>query len=168
MEAANTTPLLPLPPPQVITTLMWHGPWLPNQKSGIVLRHMLPSMTCKWPTNHQSLNLSLMMLLLQVVPGTPCLARFSEDDTIYRFEQNFPEGRFFLWRWFTTTVPVVSLCHEYWRRHSIKSQKPRAVVWSRTARWQRFTSWTIVQEVNLCHEYWRANPLNPSITGRLF
>ena len=29
----------------------------------------------------------LMTLSSQVVPGTPCLARFSEDDTIYRFHK---------------------------------------------------------------------------------
>ena len=29
----------------------------------------------------------MITLPSQVVPGTPCLARFSEDDTIYRFDK---------------------------------------------------------------------------------
>lgn len=29
----------------------------------------------------------MLTLPSQVVPGTPCLARFSEDDTIYRFHK---------------------------------------------------------------------------------
>ena len=55
--------------------------------AGMSEKGVAQNLLCGWSSYSNSLLRMITAASPQVVPGTPCLARFSEDDTIYRFHK---------------------------------------------------------------------------------